>query len=64
MRACVVPGRVMILVALHWAVRGIMLLLATGAHGASTSFSIGLTGDVNLNPLLKGSQLSPEYVWG
>ena len=30
----------------------------------ATPFSIGVTGDVNLNPLLKGSQLSPEYVWG
>ena len=39
-----------------------MLALLHLAHAAA--FTLGVTGDVNLNPSLKGSTTAPEYVWG
>ena len=39
-----------------------MLALLHLAHAAA--FTLGITGDVNLNPSLKGSTTAPEYVWG
>lgn len=38
------------------------LALVSAATAASSSFTLGVTGDVNLSPILRGA--APEYVWG
>ena len=40
-----------------------MLQLMIGGTSAG-AFTVGITGDVNLNPSLKGSKTTPEFVWG
>ena len=41
-----------------------LMMMPLIAPSAACAFSIGITGDVNLNPSLKASTTPPEFVWG
>jgi hypothetical protein len=41
----------------------VVAVLLTAAGRTTSRFTLGITGDVNLNPHL-GATTSPEFVWG